>query len=91
MPVKWVANMLEKAQVRYSSYDIPKTSLECCMRYKYSRRMLQLEAMQEKCNASNLYSISTKDSEPRDMQHFQLHWSIGEPVIVRDVFQLPLG
>ncbi|XP_076911787.1 lysine-specific demethylase JMJ26-like [Bidens hawaiensis] len=37
------------------------------------------------CNASRLYSLSAKDILPQHMQHFQLHWSKGEPIIVNDV------
>ncbi|XP_076900082.1 lysine-specific demethylase JMJ26-like [Bidens hawaiensis] len=37
------------------------------------------------CTAGCLYSLSAKDIQPQHMQHFQLHWSKGEPIIVNDV------
>lgn len=38
-----------------------------------------------KCNESHLCSLSAKDIQPTEMQHFQYHWSKGEPIIVNEV------
>nr|XP_043621980.1 lysine-specific demethylase JMJ25-like [Erigeron canadensis] len=91
MPSDWVAKVLEEAQEIYTTYDIPEASMECCMCYNNSDMKLEREAMQEKRNASYLYTLKAKDIEPRDMQHFQLHWSKGEPVIVSDVLSTSSG
>ncbi|KAJ0687648.1 putative transcription factor C2H2 family [Helianthus annuus] len=42
-------------------------------------------------SASFLYSLSAKDIQPQHMQHFQSHWSEGEPIIVNDVLSTSSG
>nr|XP_043621990.1 lysine-specific demethylase JMJ25-like [Erigeron canadensis] len=76
MPVDWVANMVEEAQGVCTSFDIPQTSFKGCNCNDIG---------DEACTASSLYTLSSEGIEPEDMQHFQLHWSQGEPIIVGDV------
>ncbi|KAJ0877591.1 putative transcription factor & chromatin remodeling &Metalloenzymes JmjC family [Helianthus annuus] len=42
-------------------------------------------------DASYLYSLSAKDIQPQHMEHFQSHWSKGEPIIVNDVLSSSSG
>nr|KAJ0225078.1 hypothetical protein LSAT_V11C100017530 [Lactuca sativa] len=91
MPVDWVVNILEKAQEIYKintsdDIDIHQTSTKCGMCCYDS------EANEENSNGCYLYSLSAKDIQPQqDMQHFQLHWSKGEPIVVNDVLSTSSG
>ncbi|CAI9267741.1 unnamed protein product [Lactuca saligna] len=91
MPVDWVVNMLEKAQEIYKintsdDIDIHQTSTKCGM------CCYDFEANEENSNGYYLYSLSAKDIQPQqDMQHFQLHWSKGEPIVVNDVLSTSSG
>ncbi|KAK1426058.1 hypothetical protein QVD17_14726 [Tagetes erecta] len=75
MRVKWIENLLQKAQGVYKmnlSYDRPQT---CSM----------------EVNGNELCSLSAKDIQPQHMQRFQSHWSKGEPIIVNDVLSTSSG
>nr|GEW05472.1 lysine-specific demethylase JMJ25-like isoform X2 [Tanacetum cinerariifolium] len=79
MPDDWVMNMISNAQGMYitnTRCNKSQTYMECCMCYDENIKLYQ-------CSAKNL--------EPEDMQHFQLHWSKGEPIIVGDVVSTSSG
>ncbi|XP_076956580.1 lysine-specific demethylase JMJ26-like [Bidens hawaiensis] len=42
-------------------------------------------------SASYVCALSAKDNEAQHMQHFQFHWSKGEPIIVNDVLSTSSG
>ncbi|KAL4560201.1 hypothetical protein LXL04_032350 [Taraxacum kok-saghyz] len=77
MPVDWVENMLEKAQRIYkiNTRDDNDNDNNCT----------KCGTCYDSCNES-IHEI-----QPKDMQHFQFHWSKGEPMIVNDVVSSSSG
>ncbi|KAI3677352.1 hypothetical protein L1987_86978 [Smallanthus sonchifolius] len=75
MSVNWIVNVLEKSQ---GLYKVNNNS--------YDNPQTSMES-----SGSYLYSLSAKDIQPQHIQHFQLHWSKGEPIIVNDVLSTSSG
>ncbi|KAL5707628.1 hypothetical protein ACHQM5_018509 [Ranunculus cassubicifolius] len=48
-------------------------------------------ACREDSDDNYLYCQSVKDVQPTDLNHFQMHWTNGEPVIIQDVLDLKNG
>ncbi|XP_076895110.1 lysine-specific demethylase JMJ26-like [Bidens hawaiensis] len=69
MSVNWIANLLEKTQRVYKVDNTSDDNSRTC----------------SESNMRNLCALSAMNIKPQHMQHFQFHWSKGEPIIVNDV------
>lgn len=57
----------------------------------FNNNMLRKAACREDSDDSYLYCPTARDVQNGELEHFQRHWSRGEPVIVRDVLELTSG
>ncbi|CAI9110366.1 OLC1v1010375C1 [Oldenlandia corymbosa var. corymbosa] len=55
------------------------------------KRSLKKAAFRNDAGDNHLYYPSAKDLKQGDLEHFQRHWSRGEPVLVSDVLDLTPG
>jgi len=71
--------------------ELPDFSMSCSCFSSSSREIKNCRCSRKsadrKDSPSNyLYCLTTRDGEQEELEHFQKHWTRGEPVIVHDVF-----
>lgn len=98
-PYDWVSNLLLKAELDWAKYigDMPVRFQECSCLKLLSENAIQSETMRKAAsrqgsNDNFLYCPTAKDLlKHDDLEHFQWHWSKGEPVIVSNVLDTTFG
>ncbi|KAL2939054.1 Lysine-specific demethylase JMJ25 [Bienertia sinuspersici] len=92
----WVSELLKKAEQTVTKWEheiSPLASEECLS----SESDVGCESMLRKCasregsNDNLLYSPDAREIQHRDLKHFQWHWGLGEPIIVRSVLNSNTG
>ncbi|XP_063941017.1 lysine-specific demethylase JMJ29 isoform X2 [Daucus carota subsp. sativus] len=98
LPDNWVSNMLAKAEELYELYglkDMPNTEQRCSCSHSscdnIARENFLKAASRDNSDDNYLYCPSAVDIKAGDLNHFQAHWSKGEPVIVSDVLNTAYG
>ncbi|KAL5989376.1 hypothetical protein ACLOJK_010266 [Asimina triloba] len=97
----WVSKLLKNAEELTSSFEIsdvcfsqgcslcsPNVSSAANDRYNCGVRQA---AFRENSNDNFLYCPNALDLRDDEIEHFQMHWARGEPVIVRDVHEKTSG
>lgn len=94
-PLTWTKELEESAEEIVCSYDFPETSdissgcSLCLGKGQKAEEIEQLQeaAVREDSNDNFLYHPTLMSIHLENVEHFQKHWSIGHPVIVRNVLQ----
>ncbi|KNA17553.1 hypothetical protein SOVF_078840 [Spinacia oleracea] len=95
----WVKTLIESIDKITIDYHLPETdsSQECqiCLPTTSGSQRSGSEtrkaASREKMRDNFLYCPSATNIDDLQVDHFQMHWTQGEPVIVRDVFKKGSG
>jgi len=96
----WVKHLAESIDEATIDYDVPgmESTQECsiCLQTLSSgsegkKSETRKAASREDTCYNFLYSPSAMDLDEDQIEHFQMHWMRGEPVIVRDVLQKASG
>ncbi|KAK1304142.1 hypothetical protein QJS10_CPB11g01048 [Acorus calamus] len=95
-PLNWTQKLEVHAEQIACSYDLPEvfdvssSCSFCGIDGKEGTNARLREASSREGSTDNyLYCPSLQDTQDEDIEHFQKHWSKGQPVIVRDVLQNP--
>ncbi|XP_072966548.1 lysine-specific demethylase JMJ29-like isoform X2 [Typha angustifolia] len=99
IPEKLLPDLEEKAAaiVRNKKISKFKDSGKRCLcfddtsKINSSGAILRLAANRENSDDNFLYCPTAKNIKDAELEHFQKHWVMGEPVIVRDVLELTSG
>ncbi|KAL5726918.1 hypothetical protein ACHQM5_000161 [Ranunculus cassubicifolius] len=98
--VDWVVDMLNNAEELTRDYHFSDDDFaSCCSicfpngssRCNITNSSVRQAASREKSEDNFLYSPNSVDLEHDDIEHFQNHWTRGEPIIVRDVLEKSSG
>lgn len=96
----WVSELKKKVQELIKIHELsdePRDYRKCCSCFESNgdivlgNKNLRKAASREDSNDNYLYCPSATDIQRGDLDHFQAHWIMGEPVIVRDVLELTSG
>ncbi|KAM7480947.1 hypothetical protein LguiB_005530 [Lonicera macranthoides] len=94
----WVSNLKKKVEnLVLTNEKEPLSSSECCSCYEsdveidVSSKNLRKAASRVDSSHNYLYCPLASDIKQGGLEHFQKHWGMGEPVIVRDVLVLASG
>ncbi|KAF5450417.1 hypothetical protein F2P56_030772 [Juglans regia] len=94
----WVYNLIKSAEDLLCNYQPPDNdfSLGCCLCHPMAGdRVRDSEVRQAAHRGSSndnfLYCPNAVHLEDNEFEHFQMHWSRGEPVIVRNVLEKTSG
>ncbi|PIA35433.1 hypothetical protein AQUCO_03500064v1 [Aquilegia coerulea] len=99
-PEKWVSEMKHKAEeiaARHTPLMDHGISTQCCTCLDSvgdlcsGNKKLLKAAYREDSNGNHLYCPSAKDIQRSDFNHFQKHWTNGEPVIVHNALEFTSG
>lgn len=98
-PNDWVSNLLLRAELCWSKDigDLPVKFQECSCSKLLSEDAIGSDTMRKAAsrhgsNDNFLYCPTTKDLlKHNSLEHFQWHWSKGEPVIVSSVLDTAFG
>ncbi|KAF9613669.1 hypothetical protein IFM89_009632, partial [Coptis chinensis] len=85
-PENWVTNLKIKAE---EIAAVPSSLTDG--RIERDKKNLRRAACREVSNDNYLYCPSAKDIQRGDLNHFQKHWTKGEPVVVQNVLELTPG
>lgn len=94
----WVSDLKKKVETIVQTYqpangDEPQNSQNrcCCFKSDCEADNLRKAATREDSDDNYLYCPSSSDIKQGDLGHFQKHWVMGEPVIVRNVLEFTSG
>ncbi|XP_028100318.1 lysine-specific demethylase JMJ25-like isoform X2 [Camellia sinensis] len=96
----WVSELQKKVEKLVGSQifaHVPEISKERCSCFKLDGEVdvgngqLRKAASREDADDNYLYCPSSSDIQQGDLEHFQRHWVMGEPVIVRNVLEFTCG
>ncbi|KAF5960823.1 hypothetical protein HYC85_002032 [Camellia sinensis] len=96
----WVSELQKKVEKLVGSQifaHVPEISKERCSCFKVDGEVdigngqLRKAASREDADDNYLYCPSSSDIQQGDLEHFQRHWVMGEPVIVRNVLEFTCG
>lgn len=96
----WVDGLIKSAEELTINYHSPKLdfSERCPLCDSISSAGSEIKdfgarraAYRENCHDNFLYCPDATQLEGKDIQHFQMHWMRGEPVIVRNVLENASG
>ncbi|XP_019172118.1 PREDICTED: uncharacterized protein LOC109167549 isoform X2 [Ipomoea nil] len=89
--MKRVENLVE-INAFSNETQVPKEQCPC-FRFDtdHGAKNIRKSASREDSSDNYLYCPSASDIENGDLEHFQRHWIMGEPVIVRDVLESTSG
>lgn len=96
----WVSELQKKVEKLVGSQifaHVPEISKERCSCFKLDGEVdvgngqLRKAASREDADDNYLYCPSSSDIQQGDLEHFQRHWVLGEPVIVRNVLEFTCG
>lgn len=94
----WVYDLIKSAEDLLCNYQPPDNdfSLGCCLCHPMAgNRVRDSEVRQAAHRVSSndnfLYCPNAVHLEDNEFEHFQMHWSRGEPVIVRNVLEKTSG
>ncbi|RWR73183.1 lysine-specific demethylase JMJ25-like protein [Cinnamomum micranthum f. kanehirae] len=94
-PKNWVEDLEAKAEEIVHNYEYPEMSEECsCFedgQIGVANTNSRKAASREDSKDNYLYCPTARDIQRGDLDHFQRHWSKGEPVIVRNVLERTSG
>ncbi|XP_052195517.1 lysine-specific demethylase JMJ27-like isoform X2 [Diospyros lotus] len=99
-PQDWVLELREKVEklVKNDKFKSKSgISKDCCSRFKVNGEVdissgnLRKAASRSDTDDNYLYCPLASDIHQGDLEHFQRHWVMGEPVIVRDVLEFTSG
>eukprot|EP00268_Persea_americana_P029377 TRINITY_DN2841_c0_g1_i3.p1 TRINITY_DN2841_c0_g1~~TRINITY_DN2841_c0_g1_i3.p1 ORF type:complete len:1600 (+),score=371.99 TRINITY_DN2841_c0_g1_i3:372-5171(+) len=94
-PENWVEDLEAKAEEIVHNYEYPEMSKECsCFedgQIGVANTNSRKAASREDSKDNYLYCPTARDIQHGDLDHFQRHWSKGEPVIVRNVLERTSG
>lgn len=89
--IKRVENLVE-INAFSNEPQIPKEQCPCFrVGTDHGAKNIRKSASREGSNDNYLYCPSASDIQHGDLEHFQRHWVLGEPVIVRDVLEFTSG
>lgn len=101
VPDNWISELLLKAKkiVRREKVEHFSQNWEdkcsClksfCASGSYSHNLCKASARKGSDDDNHLYCPRAKDLKKNDLEHFQHHWSKGEPVIVSNVLETSSG
>ncbi|KAL2921821.1 Lysine-specific demethylase JMJ25 [Bienertia sinuspersici] len=87
----WIDTLMQEIDEVTGDYHLPQTdsSQECptCLSTQRSASETIKAASREKTHDNHLYCPSAINIDEVEIDHFQMHWMRGEPVVVRDVFK----
>ncbi|XP_056693700.1 lysine-specific demethylase JMJ29 isoform X2 [Spinacia oleracea] len=93
-----VSELLKRAELVVTNWEnenLPHASTECsCSGSAYGGDFgssLRKCASREGRNDNCLYCPDARDTQHVDLKHFQWHWALGEPIIVRSVLETAPG
>ncbi|XP_021750559.1 lysine-specific demethylase JMJ25-like [Chenopodium quinoa] len=94
----WVSKLLKEAELAVTNLEndkLPHTSNGCsCSGSVHGGEFgsnLRKCAARESGNDNNLYCPDARDIQHGDLEHFQWHWALGEPIIVRSSLETTPG
>ncbi|KAL6959729.1 hypothetical protein U1Q18_039883 [Sarracenia purpurea var. burkii] len=96
----WVSELKKKVEKLVESptfADVPRISKTRCSCFKLNGEVdigngkLRKAASRKDADDNYLYCASASDIQQGDLEHFQRHWVMGEPVIVRNVLEFTSG
>uniref|UniRef100_A0A5B7AE35 Lysine-specific demethylase JMJ25 n=1 Tax=Davidia involucrata TaxID=16924 RepID=A0A5B7AE35_DAVIN len=96
----WVSELkkkVEKIVENHELADMSRISTQFCSCFKSNGEIgisdgkLRKAASRKKSEDNYLYCPSASDIQQGDLEHFQRHWIMGEPVIVRNVLEFSSG
>ncbi|XP_026423213.1 lysine-specific demethylase JMJ25-like [Papaver somniferum] len=97
LPENWVSDLegrAEKVAVEFNLFNDPVPLTQKCSCYnsvgsaKAGNNNFRKASSRDDCEDNNLYCPQSKEIQNGDLEHFQKHWILGEPVIVRNVLEL---
>lgn len=95
----WVSELKEKAEnliVACGPAEVSQISSQCpCLEFNEDVHVedgqLRKAAYRRSSGENYLYCPSASEIQPGELEHFQRHWIMGEPILVRDVLKLTSG
>ncbi|GER31150.1 transcription factor jumonji (jmjC)domain-containing protein [Striga asiatica] len=90
----WLFELKEKAKSLVAACgpaEVIQSSSQCLCSESNDDAQLRKCASRVSSKDNHLYCPLASDIKPWELEHFQRHWIMGEPVIVRDVLKLTSG
>ncbi|GFY82738.1 transcription factor jumonji (jmjC) domain-containing protein [Actinidia rufa] len=99
-PENWTSELKKKVEKSVESHifaNVPGISKALCCCFKLNGEVdvgngnLRKAASRKEADDNYLYCPSSSDIQQGNLEHFQRHWVMGEPVIVRNVLESTSG
>ncbi|CAA0813423.1 Transcription factor jumonji (jmjC) domain-containing protein [Striga hermonthica] len=90
----WLSEMKEKAKrltAACGPAEVFQSATQCPCLESSDDGQLRKCAYRVNSDDNHLYCPLASDMKLRELEHFQRHWRMGEPIIVRDVLKLASG
>ncbi|KAL3633581.1 hypothetical protein CASFOL_022343 [Castilleja foliolosa] len=95
----WVSELKEKAEklvVACKPVEASRSSTQCpCLEFNEGIHVkdgqLRKGSYRSSSGDNYLFCPLASDIKPAELEHFQSHWIMGEPIVVRDVLKLTSG
>ncbi|KAK2996520.1 hypothetical protein RJ639_026580, partial [Escallonia herrerae] len=96
----WVVKLIQDAENLTSYYQLPNDDVSRCCSFclpdaseanNISNTKIRQSACREGGHDNFLYCPNAVSTPDYDIEHFQLHWMRGEPVIVRNILEMTSG
>ncbi|KAF5189861.1 lysine-specific demethylase JMJ25 [Thalictrum thalictroides] len=92
----WISKLLENAEKLTYNSQVPNVNFphgcpSCHLKNDCKNPKVRQAACRNNSNDNFLYCPSAVDLREDEIEHFQLHWTRGEPVIVKNVLEKTSG